>query len=89
MAELGPCWEFFKLGFPGMLMLCSEWWAYEVLTVMAGVLGKEEVSAQAILMQILSLSFMVPLGTCREMSRGVVSYCVYGVRLLAQMTPPI
>jgi MATE family multidrug resistance protein len=45
-----------------MLMLCSEWWAYEVLTVMAGVLGKEEVSAQAILMQILSLSFMVPLG---------------------------
>ncbi len=55
-------WEFLVLGVPGMLMLCSEWWAYEILTMFAGVLGKEEVSAQAILMQMLSLAFMIPLG---------------------------
>ena len=55
-------WQFVTLGFPGMAMLCSEWWAYELLTVMAGILGRQEVTAQSILMQILSLSFMLPLG---------------------------
>ena len=54
--------EFIELGVPGTLMLCSEWWAYEILTLFAGRLGTLEVSAETIIMQLAALAFMVPLG---------------------------
>jgi len=55
-------YEFFELGVPGTVMLCSEWWAYEILTVFASMLGIEQVAAEAIILQIASLAFMIPLG---------------------------
>ncbi len=54
--------EFVSLGVPGTLMLCSEWWAYEILTVFAGRLGVNEVAAETIIMQLAALAFMLPLG---------------------------
>lgn len=54
--------EFCKLGFPGTVMLCSEWWAYEILTIFASILGTPEVAAQTIILQTASLAFMIPLG---------------------------
>ena len=41
---------FVGLGLPGMLMLLSEWWAYEVLSIFAGLLGTPEVAAQTIIL---------------------------------------
>ena len=43
-------------------MLCSEWWAFEFLVVMATFLGTAAVDAETIILQICSLSFMIPLG---------------------------
>lgn len=54
--------EYFKLGLPGTIMLCSEWWAYEILTIFASLLGTAEVAAQTIILQTASLAFMIPLG---------------------------
>jgi MATE family multidrug resistance protein len=54
--------EFVSLGLPGTVMLCSEWWAYEILTIFASLLRTEDVAAQTIILQTASLSFMVPLG---------------------------
>lgn len=54
--------DFVNLGIPGTLMLCSEWWAYEILTVFAGRLGTNEVAAETIIMQLAALAFMLPLG---------------------------
>lgn len=31
--------KFLKLGVPGMFMQCFEWWAFEVLAILAGLLG--------------------------------------------------
>ncbi|DBA01358.1 TPA: hypothetical protein N0F65_001597 [Lagenidium giganteum] len=55
---------FLRLGVPGMLMLVMEWWAYEMLALMAGVLPDSvvAVSAQAVLMNVVSMLFMVFLG---------------------------
>jgi hypothetical protein len=36
--------EYLKIGIPQTVMACSEWWAYEVQTIMTGYLG---VKAQA------------------------------------------
>lgn len=54
--------EFISLGLPGTVMLCSEWWAYEVLGIFAALLGSVEVVAQTIIIQTASLAFMIPLG---------------------------
>lgn len=55
-------WEYVKLGVPGCAMICSEWWAFEILAMFASIIGTEAVSAQTIVLQISSLAFMVPLG---------------------------
>ncbi|CAK9249953.1 unnamed protein product [Sphagnum jensenii] len=43
-------------------MVCSEWWAYEILTLLASQLGTYEVAAQTIIIQTASLTYMVPMG---------------------------
>jgi MATE family multidrug resistance protein len=54
--------EFVYLGIPGSIILCSEWWAYQILAIFASHLGTAEVDAQSTILQIASLVFMIPLG---------------------------
>lgn len=37
--------EFLKLGVPGTMMQCAEWWAFELLAIFAGMLGKHQLAA--------------------------------------------
>lgn len=37
---------FLKIGIPGMLMLCFEWWALEILAIFAGKLSVNDLAAQ-------------------------------------------
>lgn len=53
---------FLKLGIPGCVMVCSEWWAFEILTVFASILGANAVDAQTIIFQLSVLVFMFPYG---------------------------
>ena len=34
--------EYLKLGIPAAIMLCAEWWAFEILVILAGVLSVQE-----------------------------------------------
>ena len=43
-------------------MLCAEWWAFEILTIIAGILGVKEQATQVILFNICAQVFMVPQG---------------------------
>ena len=54
--------EFLKLGVPGTLMQCAEWWAFELLAIFAGMLGKHQLAAQVAVINIIGFLFMVPLG---------------------------
>jgi MATE family multidrug resistance protein len=54
--------QFIALGLPGTLMLCSEWWAYEILILFASMLGTDAVAAQTIILQCAGLAYMTPLG---------------------------
>lgn len=53
---------FLKLAGPGVVMLCAEWWSFEVVALGAGWLGTEELEVQGILMNTIALLFMLPLG---------------------------
>ncbi|GMF31399.1 unnamed protein product [Phytophthora lilii] len=55
---------FLRLGVPGMLMMTMEWWAFELLTLMAGVLPNAVVSmsAHSVLVNLNSIIYMVFAG---------------------------
>jgi len=56
-------------------MLCSEWWAFEVIAILAGTIGVNELAAQTICFSIKATLFMVPLGI-QEATCGIVGNCI-------------
>lgn len=75
--------QYIKLGIPGTLMLCAEWWAYELLTVLASRLGTTSVAAQTIIMSCASLAYMIPLGLSVAVSSMVGNAVGAGNKTLA------
>ncbi|XP_054635102.1 multidrug and toxin extrusion protein 1-like isoform X2 [Dunckerocampus dactyliophorus] len=59
LQEWGP---FVKLAVPSMLMLCLEWWMFEVGGVLAGLISEAELGAQAVAYQLTAVAYMFPLG---------------------------
>jgi len=57
-------WPFLRLGLPGMLMICLEWWAFEIGTVITGVLGRTELAINSILFNVLAILYMVRIYIC-------------------------
>nr|KAF6398835.1 solute carrier family 47 member 1 [Molossus molossus] len=51
--------SFFHLAVPSMLMLCIEWWAYEIGSFLSGILGMVELGAQSIVYELATVVFMV------------------------------
>jgi MATE family multidrug resistance protein len=51
-----------RLGLPVGLTVAFESWAFSVSTLMAGWLGRHELAGHQIVLNVASLSFMVPLG---------------------------
>ncbi|XP_032945935.1 multidrug and toxin extrusion protein 1 isoform X2 [Rhinolophus ferrumequinum] len=54
--------SFFQLAIPSMLMLCIEWWAYEIGSFLSGILGMVELGAQSIVYELAAVVFMIPTG---------------------------
>ncbi|XP_014808543.1 PREDICTED: multidrug and toxin extrusion protein 1 [Calidris pugnax] len=54
--------SFIRLAVPGMLMMCIEWWTYEIGSFLAGLLSVVELGAQSIIYELSSAAYMVPLG---------------------------
>ncbi|XP_043818835.1 multidrug and toxin extrusion protein 2 [Dromiciops gliroides] len=56
-------WDtYLSLAIPGMLMICIEWWAYEIGSLLIGLLSVVELSAQSIIYEVSTLMYMIPLG---------------------------
>jgi len=51
-----------QLGWPVAVQLGLEMWAFQSATIMAGLLGEVPLAAHTIVLNLASLSFMVPLG---------------------------
>ena len=54
--------EYLKLGIPSAMMLCLEWWAFEVTCVMVGYIGVDEQAANVVIFQIIAFMFTIILG---------------------------
>ncbi|KAI9098681.1 mate-domain-containing protein [Phlyctochytrium arcticum] len=60
--DLRQIWEFLKLGIPCVAMTCSEWWAFEIVALAAGIVGSPELAAQTIVLNTCSITYVIPLG---------------------------
>lgn len=45
-----PMFAFLRLALPGILMVATEWWAFEIVALAAGKLGRLPLAAQAVIM---------------------------------------
>lgn len=52
----------FKLGMAGCMMVCLEWWSFDVGFYLAGLLGEESIGAHAIIMYTATTGEMIPYG---------------------------
>ena len=50
-------WPITKLGMYGILLCCLEWWAFDTTIILAGVLGKDQLAAQSIVLNTNSLLY--------------------------------
>ncbi|XP_078080812.1 multidrug and toxin extrusion protein 2-like isoform X2 [Mustelus asterias] len=54
--------RFIKLAVPSMVMMCIEWWTYEIGIFLTGLVSEVQLGAQAIIYQVVSTAYMIPLG---------------------------
>ncbi|XP_072518701.1 multidrug and toxin extrusion protein 1-like [Salminus brasiliensis] len=53
---------FIRLALPSMLMLCVEWWTYEIGGFLAGLISETELGAQSVIYELATIAYMFPLG---------------------------
>uniref|UniRef100_A0A3B3BEY4 Multidrug and toxin extrusion protein n=1 Tax=Oryzias melastigma TaxID=30732 RepID=A0A3B3BEY4_ORYME len=54
--------SYIRLAIPSMVMLCVEWWTYEIGGFLAGLISEVELGAQTIVYEFANVAFMFPLG---------------------------
>ena len=60
-AFTGWC-EYLCISIPSTVMICAEWWAFNIMTILAGVLGVTELASYTVCTNVAVVNFMVPLG---------------------------
>ncbi len=54
--------EYLKVSVPTMLMMCFEWWSFEVQTYFASLISVDSTAAQVIILNSLYVIFCVTMG---------------------------
>lgn len=54
--------EYLKVALPSTVMICAEWWAFLLLSVISGTMGVPELAAQTLYTNLASLLYQAPLG---------------------------
>jgi MATE family multidrug resistance protein len=54
--------QYLRIGIPSCVMLCLEWWSFEVLALMAGYISVEATGAHVIVLNTHVVVIMLPLG---------------------------
>ncbi|CAG8776679.1 12191_t:CDS:2, partial [Dentiscutata erythropus] len=78
-----------RLMIPGILMLCSEWWALEIITFLAGYLGELSLASQGIIITSLNILYQLPFGVSIAASNRVGNLLGAGLIERAKMTSKV
>ncbi len=66
-------WQYTKLGVPGLLMLCCEWWSFEIAAFVAGSINKTQLGINSIIVVLQTVIFMV----CYLPHTALHTLCMY------------
>jgi len=69
---------YLELGLPAAIMLSFEWWIFEILAILAGLMSVESLAAEIIIINYVSFMFMIPLGCSFAASAFTGFYCGSG-----------
>lgn len=78
--------QYISLALFGMLMICIEWWSFEVGIILTGIKGATELGAQTIMAQFDTLYYMFPLGFSISASVCIGTYLGQGNAEAAKTT---
>lgn len=56
------------LAIPSMLMFCIEWWAFEIGGFLAGLISVVELGGHSVLMELSTITLLIPIGFCTAAS---------------------
>ncbi|XP_075329292.1 LOW QUALITY PROTEIN: multidrug and toxin extrusion protein 1 [Odontesthes bonariensis] len=54
--------SYIRLAIPGMVMLCVEWWTYEIGGFLAGLISEVELGTQSVVYELANVAYMFPMG---------------------------
>ena len=54
--------EYLRFGLPVVVLICAEWWAFELMVLMAGGLGVDQQAALVVLFWLSGVFWQVPMG---------------------------
>ncbi|XP_053561379.1 multidrug and toxin extrusion protein 2 [Bombina bombina] len=54
--------SFIHLAIPSMLMVCIEWWCFEIGGFLAGLISVVQLGAQAIMLELATVAYLIPVG---------------------------
>ncbi|XP_068571748.1 multidrug and toxin extrusion protein 1 [Cebidichthys violaceus] len=54
--------SYFNLAIPSMVMMCVEWWTYEIGGFLAGLVSEVELGAQSVVYGLATIAYMFPSG---------------------------
>ncbi|KAJ1507794.1 hypothetical protein HMI54_003834 [Coelomomyces lativittatus] len=77
---------FMKLGLPGMLMICAEWWIFEIVALVAGWLGPVVLASQSVILNLAVVSYTVYYGISVACTNRIGNFLGAGQALLAKHT---
>ncbi|KAK7280397.1 hypothetical protein RJT34_25461 [Clitoria ternatea] len=90
-------WEFFSFAIPSAVMVCVEWWSFELLVLLSGLLPNPqlETSVLSICLNTISTLYSIPLGIAAAASTRVSNELgagnphAAGVAVLAAMSTTV
>nr|KAJ3422466.1 hypothetical protein HK105_007893 [Polyrhizophydium stewartii] len=69
--DMRQIWIYVKLGVPGIAMVCSEWWAFELVALASGLLGDQALAAQTVVLNTCSLTYIIPMSVSIAISTRI------------------
>ncbi|XP_042298295.1 multidrug and toxin extrusion protein 1 [Sceloporus undulatus] len=54
--------SFMRLALPSMLMMCIEWWTFEIGSFLSGMISVVELGAQSIIYELATIAYLLPQG---------------------------
>jgi len=67
--------QYLAVCLPSTIIMCSEWWTVEILTLLAGLISVEAQAVQTIVASLLSILFEIPLGV-QTVSCAMIGNCI-------------